>query len=360
MKTRINKIEEVVLKEGWDALIVEAPTDLYYLTGVILSAGRLLVRPGNSVLFVDGRYFEACSKATSIPVRFANGYGKGSSFHRENIFKGKKVAFDSFFTTFQKYRELEEIGEGSIQLIPVEHPIKTFREVKDEGEIHLLKKAAQLCVKGLHAILPLFKEGIEEREVAKELEIFWLKNGGDRLAFEPHIAFQENASMPHYHFGTRKLKKGDLIQLDLGVVKTHYCSDLSRVVSYGTGDKKWSSIYKVVYEAQATALDLCRPGILIKELDMAARAVIEKAGFGQYFTHSLGHGVGLEIHELPWVKSASPAGEKALIPGMVITIEPGIYLPNQGGIRLEDTIVITDQGYDILSHSPLSPTLPII
>lgn len=360
MTDRIIKTEQLVKKEGWDALIVDAPIDIYYLTGLSLSLGRLIVQKNESFLFVDGRYFEACKEALSIPVFLTQGYGKESSFQKQFSFSGKKIAFDSIFTSYKSFQDLEKSANGQALLIPIEQPITKLRERKEPKEIQLLKEAAQLSVRGFQRILQLLKSDISEEEIAMELELFWRKNGGDRLAFDSIIAFQENASKPHHRAGKRKLKKGEIIQIDIGVCKNNYASDMSRVVAYGTPHPKWKTIYEIVFKASQAALALCRPGVQVKEVDLAARELIAKAGFGEFFNHGLGHGVGLEVHELPVVKSNFAAQDKKLESGMVITIEPGIYLPQEGGIRLEDTIVITENGYENLTALPLSSEIPII
>lgn len=360
MLTRIEKTQQLIAKSGWDYLIIDAPIDLYYLAGVELSLGRLLIGQKQATLFVDGRYFESCQKAVHFPVKLTKGYGKESAFYQEVDLKNKKVAFDGATTTYLAAKDLEQLLGPTTQLLPIRHPLAPLREIKEKKEIDLLKKSATLASEGLQWVLGILKEGISEEEVAMKLEIFWKENGGDKLAFDPIIAFQENASQPHYRAGKRRLKRGDIIQFDIGVFKTRYASDLSRVFAFGKSDPLWEKIYSIVYRAQKKALDTLRPGIPIQEVDKAARDLIKTEGYGQYFPHSLGHGLGLELHEQPLIKSDPPFGERVLEEGMCITIEPGIYLPSQGGIRLEDAILITSSGYEPLFPLPLSETLPVI
>ena len=198
-------------------------------------------------------------------------------------------------------------------------------------------------------VLSLLKEEISEAELALELEFFWKKRGAKKLAFDPIIAFGANSSMPHYRAGLAKLQSHTSILIDIGVVLSHYHSDMTRVVHFGTPTSVIEKIYSIVEEAKARALALCCPGTLVGELDRAARDWIASQGYGERFTHSLGHGVGLDIHEPPTIRDSGLYRTLPLQPGMVITIEPGIYLPGIGGVRLEDTVLITENGHENLT-----------
>lgn len=348
---RLKKVRERLEQENLEALIVDFPVDLFYLTDQELSLGRLVVERERSTLFVDGRYYEACHASLGFPVILTSGYEKESAFGRWWKFAGKRVGFDADKTSYDDYSRLFNFGA---ELVPLRNPIKKIRAIKDLEEIALLKQAALLGSEGYDYLLSLLKPGIREKELASELELFWLKKGADRLAFAPHIAFGEGASQPHYHSGDRPLKRGDTILIDIGVVREKYHSDMTRVVFLGKPKKELETIYSIVFDAYQSALALCRPGTPIGSLDQAAREVIAHAGFKEFFPHSLGHGVGLEIHELPVIRSTGADAELPLEEGMVITIEPGIYLPKIGGVRLEDTVVITENGYQNLTQRPLS------
>lgn len=353
---RIKNIQKYLRKQDCDALIIDEPIDLFYLTDIELSLGRLLILHNKAVLFVDGRYFEACRKKTSLPVVLTSGYGKNSAFAAtlEKILpKGKILSFDGITESYQNFTDLKKLARGCWSLKALIDPVKKARAIKDADEIEALRKAAKLGAKGFDHVLTLLKEGITERKVAHQLEIFWLEKGGEKCAFPPIIAFGENTSQPHYRSGERRLKQGDIVLIDIGVVLKKYNSDMTRTLFFGDPDPKLLEIYSVVREAQALALERCVPGTKIKDVDGAARDFIAKKGFGNYFPHGLGHGVGLEIHELPLVKRLISYEEEILAPGMVITIEPGIYLPGLGGVRLEDTIVINEKGYENLTLRPV-------
>jgi Xaa-Pro aminopeptidase len=353
---RIEKLQKLFKENNLSAFIVDNPIDLYYLVGQKLSLGRLIVEEREATLFVDGRYFEACSKTAPVPVVLTSGYGKGSAFSKWWKLAGKKVGFDADYTTYAGFEGLLEL---SSELLALKSPVRHLREIKEAGEIDKLKSAAELGSKGFDYVLSLLREGITEKEVAVELELFWLKAGAEKPAFLPHIAFGEGSAQPHYLVSERPLKKGDLVLIDIGVVLDHYHSDMTRVVAYGKPPAKLCTLYQIVYEAYHAALKLCRPNVKIGDVDKAARALIEAKGYKEHFPHGLGHGVGLEIHESPRIHSIGADADRPLKEGMVITIEPGIYLAKMGGVRLEDTLVITQTGYENITNRPIKESLPI-
>lgn len=347
---RIKKLQKLILKQDLVGLIVDDPIDLFYLTGLDLSLGRLLVGKEEAHLFVDGRYFEACKRLSSLPVYPSE--KKGFEKFLQSWRKGRgKLGFDSSYTSFQNFLELSALCKGKFSLEPWEKPLAQLRVIKDKEEIAIIKKAATLNGKALLYAASLLKEGITEEEIAQEIELYFLKHGGEKNAFKPIVAFGENAAECHYRPSMkRKLKKGDCVLIDQGVVINHYNSDLTRTFFFGPPHKEVKKIYKIVYKALHEALKKCRPQTTLGELDEIARTIIEEEGYGKFYPHGLGHGVGLEIHEYPRVKNVKPFKDVPLEEGMVITIEPGIYLPGVGGVRLEELIVITKTGYKDLTN----------
>ncbi len=337
---RIEKVQHKLKEWKVDLLVVDNPLDLLYLTGQELSAGRLFIFETDAALYVDGRYYETCKKAASLPVFL---HAKQSPFP---TFVGQRIGFDATFTT---YADFEKLACLKGERVPLISPVLHIRMVKEAEEVARLREAAVLGSKGYDYVRTLLKEGVTEEQVAIELELFWRRAGGERVAFSPHIAFGAHSAYPHYHVGPYSLKKGETVLIDIGVVLDHYHSDMTRVVFFGDPDPQLVEIYHIVRRAQEAALECCRPGIAISEVDCAARSLIEAEGYGGQFLHSTGHGVGLEIHELPWVRKE---GEGVLEPGMVLTVEPGIYVPGLGGIRLEDTVVITPEGHENLTNRP--------
>ncbi|MGZ3732369.1 MAG: M24 family metallopeptidase [Parachlamydiaceae bacterium] len=357
---RLQKLQKHLKSLSCDILLVEDTTNIYYMTGIDLSLGKLLIDSEGACLFVDSRYYENCQKQCPFSVILLENGAIEQWITQRHAFV--TIGFDSSSTPFATYQAWKKkfaslkrrLGKSTLlKFIPLHAPFRMLRCIKDSEEIALLRNAAQLGSEGFDFVSNSLVAGISELELAQELEIFWKRKGSKSLAFEPIIAFGANGSMPHYRPGKTRLKNGDSVLIDIGVNVAHYHSDMTRVVFFGPAQKKMRQIYDIVREAQAQALQLCKPGTPIQKLDLAARSYITKAGFGENFTHSLGHGVGLEIHEAPSLSQKLPDKNLKLQEGMVITIEPGIYLPDIGGVRLEDTVVITENGYENLTNRPV-------
>lgn len=349
MRERFKRLRKMMAEKKCDLLIVDGLTNLFYLTGQQMSAGKLLVGARSAKLFVDGRYIERCKKEVEVPSVLTS-----PEIMKKEIAKagrGSSLGFDSAETSYNDFLELKALVRGTgVKLVPVPNFVQTLRAVKDDEEIKLLREASVLGSEGYDYLLGLIKPGVTELQLAKELEIYWLKRGSRGVAFESIIAFGSNSSMPHYRPNpTVKLKKGQPVLIDIGVNDRHYNSDMTRVVFCGKASSEMKKIYEVVRIAQEKALLLCKPGAKIGDIDAAARGYIESQGYGKYFTHNLGHGVGIDIHEQPWMRKESKV---VLEKGMVITIEPGVYLPDVGGVRIEDTVLITAKGHENLTNRP--------
>ncbi|MBA3958716.1 MAG: aminopeptidase P family protein [Parachlamydiaceae bacterium] len=365
--TRIQNALEHLEEWNCNALLIEDKINLYYLTGLQLSAGKLLLS-NKPTLFVDARYYEMCKKSSPVPVELV----ETSQDPLQQLLKAwncsgvQTLGVDGETCSHKHYlaieKSLNEYTKATISLKSLDNPIRTLRMIKDPYECQRLREAALLGSQGFDFVCSHLRTGISEAELALELELFWKKKGSKGLAFEPIIAFAKNSSMPHYRAGDERLKPGDAVLVDIGVNFEHYHSDMTRMVYYGTPNPKMLAIHAIVQEAQAAALKMCKPGTTIGALDKAARDHISAKGYGEYFTHSLGHGVGLEIHELPAIRNGAPYKDMVLEAGMVVTIEPGIYLSDLGGVRIENTVIITENGYEDLtlrSPKPLIKTIDI-
>lgn len=352
---RIEKVRKRLPELNCDCLLVDDKVNLYYLTGLQLSVGQLIIHTKGANLLVDNRYFELCKKKCPVPVALSSQNALKQLFMEECSFVNS-LGFNSETTSYKSFLELKKnnthINGRRLSLQPIDNIVKSIRSIKDKEEITLLEEAGILGSFGFDFVCDNLREGITEIELANRLEIFWKQRGSKTVAFDPIIAFGPNSSMPHYRAGDAVLKKGSVVLIDIGVNLKHYHSDMSRVVYFGEPDPQMLVIHQIVEQAQRAALELCRPGTLIGDLDRTARDLITEKGYGEYFIHSLGHGVGLEIHELPVLRNVSPYKEIPLQEGMVITIEPGIYLPDLGGVRIEDTVVITSSGYKNLTNRP--------
>ncbi len=348
-----NKIRIENLKKTLDAaevLLITDPIDIYYLTGHQLSEGRLMVSSQEAVLYVDGRYFEAVSQEVGQEVGFSVDLWDKDSLKKVLNSYSKSYSTLLFVNSYSYalYESVKKHFSGQIK--PINNPVASLRLIKDEQEKQKMRLAAQLGSLGFDFIKNSLHKGVSEKQLAIELEIFYRRHGGEGCSFEPIIAFAENSSRPHYRSGNRTLKEGDLVLIDIGVTLDHYQSDMTRVLFYETPLEKMVEVYEVVLSAQKAALKLCRSGVTPRALDGAARGYIASKGYGEYFIHNLGHGIGLQVHESPFLRGEGELSDVPIPSGACITIEPGIYLPNIGGVRLEDTILITDEGYEDLTR----------
>ena len=305
---RVKKVQDMLAQKAVDALLIEDEVNLYYMTGLSLSASKLLVTHQEAMLFVDARYLELCQKRSPFPVQLLD------PSKLDQIFQGvfasiRTLAFASDKLSYHGYMQLKKQLDAlphPIQLVPLQNPLQAIRLYKDQEEIEKLKSASNLGSAGFDFLCSILHEGISEEEAASELEIFWKKSGASSAAFDPIIAFGANSSMPHYRAGQARLEKGQIILIDIGVTLNHYHSDMTRVAFFEAADALLLSIHSIAQNAQEAALEKCRPGTPLGALDTAAREVIDKAGYGKHFTDSLGHGIGLEVHEYPTIKNADP------------------------------------------------------
>ncbi len=338
---RLKRLQGELAKAGIDGCLIERPVDLYYFTGLKLSAGKLLVHAQGTRLLVDGRYLQIAKERAPFPTH-PDKQEELSAFCREHAVKS--LGFDEKNTSYERYTRLQKGAPA--ELIFCAAILNSVRCVKDPLEIAKMRRSAELLWQGFTFIKGELKTGIAEREVAKRFEIFCLERGAEGLAFEPIIAFGANSAMPHHRSGKACLKEREIALIDIGVVLDSYCSDMTRVVFHGQEEPRLKQLYEITRRAQKSALSLCRPGSLFKELDEAVRAVFREEKVEELFVHSLGHGIGLETHEFPRIKYDGEDGNVVLAPGMVFTVEPGLYVPGLGGVRYEDTIVITEKGYE--------------
>src|SRR6185436_14730252 len=322
---RVSKLQAFLKSWKADGCLIENPLDLFYLTGLELSLGGLIVLPNTAKLFVDGRYIEFAKKNSPFPVELLSTEAVNSFLRPVQT-----LVFDSSSTTVHRYDQLKKLEKN---LSGISQPLRQLRLIKDPAEIKAMKKSAAVVWKGFEHIRRSLKVGITEKELALSFEIFFRKNGAEKLSFNPIIAFGKNSAYPHYRAGDVKLKKDQLVLVDIGVVVDHYHSDMTRTIFFGKPDPRLVLLETVVKKAHAEALSLCKSGTKIEDLDKAARRVIQKAGLQELILHSLGHGIGLETHEFPRIKYQGEDQNVILCEGMVVTIEPGLYLPGVGGVR---------------------------
>ncbi|MGE5473587.1 MAG: M24 family metallopeptidase [Ignavibacteriales bacterium] len=342
-QSRIKKLRDSFNSNNIDALIVENHYNVYYLSGFTGTNGYLLIEKGRSFLITDSRYLEQ-AKIECKDYEVVN-QGKdiyGTLFNILDETNIKNLGFEGNYITLKRFGEYEERLTG-INLISVKGEIKKLRETKDLQEIQKIKTAANIADMAFNHILNYLKPGITENEISLEIEYFMKKQGASEISFETIVASGVRSSMPHGVATSKIIEYGDTVTLDFGCIYDRYCSDMTRTVFIGQAQEKIKEIYKIVLEAQQSAIQMLEPGLVCKDADAEARSIISKSGYGPNFGHSLGHSLGLEVHEEP---SLSYNSEKILKPGMVVTIEPGIYLEGIGGVRIEDLILITENGYE--------------
>lgn len=343
--TRISHLKKALKKAELDACLIENPIDLFYYTGLKLSSGRLLIHEDETHLFVDGRYLQMAKKNSFYQTSLDSPQKLLDCCQKLKV---ARLGFDGRNTSYDRFLLLEQWkkqGRRDIGLIASSSLFKTLRMIKDRQEITQMKKSADLLWTGFTFINRSLKKGITEKELSRRFEIFCLEHGADGLAFEPIIAFGPNSAMPHYRSQNVALKEGDAVLIDIGVVLNGYHSDMTRVVFYKKENPYLRHLYEIVQKSQKNALKLCQPGVKFKELDLAVRQVMREENVEDLFIHSLGHGIGLETHEFPRIKYDGDDKDVILQSGMVFTVEPGLYVPGKGGVRYEDTIVITASGY---------------
>lgn len=348
MENRILKIRSYLEEKDLDAFLIIKKQNIRYLSGFTGSSGQLIITRSNNYLITDFRYIEQ-AKLQSPNYQIIKQEKKiidtvKDICHKERI---KRIAFEEDQMVFKAYetynRELKPIC-----LIPASHFLEKIRVIKDHDEIVLLKKAVDLADQAFKRILPYIKPGIKEKEIALELEFFLRKMGAEEKSFDFIVASGIRGALPHGVASDKELEKGEFVTMDFGCIFEGYCSDLTRTVGVGKLGSKQIEIYNIVLEAQTAGINSLRPFVKCQDVDSTAREVIIKAGYGDYFGHCLGHGVGLEVHEEPRLAKEN---HELLQPGMVVTIEPGIYIPGFGGVRIEDMVLIHENYIEILSKS---------
>lgn len=331
LEARLKKAQVFLKSKGLKAALFEAPEDLLYYTGLTLSLGALLIKPSSATLYIDSRYREQCEK--KAPMNLAE-------YAKLKLVKGA-IAFDDGKTSALRLKALRKIAtKSSAKLKAHSHMGMHLREEKDAPEVKTISRACALACEAMAFVEQKLKPGITERALAKAIEIFYLERGAS-ISFDPIVAFGPRSAMPHSTPEEHKLKKGDTVLIDMGCKVDHYASDMTRVFFCGPPSKKMQHIYNVVKSALEKAEALCKPGARIADIDKEVRSLIKEADLPPY-EHALGHGVGLCVHELPFISEKAKA--KKLKTGMVITIEPGIYIPGLGGVRLENQLLITAKG----------------
>ncbi|NLE08765.1 MAG: aminopeptidase P family protein [Dehalococcoidales bacterium] len=346
---RIEKLRKALDEQGLDGMFISQSDNRFYLSNFTGSSGYLLITAERVFLATDFRYYEQVERQAPEFTLFEVSGKMSEWFPRLVAVPGlKKLGFESTDISFAVYRILTESlnRDSGIQLVPTEGIVDALRAVKDTYEIESIKQAVEITDKAFAYIEKTITPGMTERAVAWELEKFQRDMGSQSLPFDIIVGSGVNASLPHAVPSDKEIKTGEPVVIDMGARINGYCSDFTRTICIGEPDDTFKKVYDTVLGAQLTAISLIRKGMTGREADGFARTVIHNAGYGEYFGHSLGHGTGLAAHEKPFV---GPNSDDILDNGMVFSVEPGIYLPGWGGVRIEDLVLCENGVVTILS-----------
>jgi Xaa-Pro aminopeptidase len=347
VKHRLLKATDTLKIHGLHAMLFTDMVNVRYLTGFTGTDGALLLTKTDSVFFCDSRYTtQASGQVTCEVVEYKNKLTDLVDHLSQNNLK--KVGFESSVISVADFNQLKKNSGVAVEWIPVED-FSSLRIIKDEAEIALIEQATQTSALAFDSVLPMIVPGQSESSIALSLEIAIRRQGAEEKSFDFIVASGERGALPHGVASDKIIESTDLVTIDYGCRFNGYCSDETVTLAMGKPAKQLRKIHDIVLKAHDLAIAKIKPGVLLKDIDAVARGYIDKSGYGAYFGHGLGHGVGLQVHEAPRV---SPLSKGLTEVGMVFTVEPGIYLPGLGGVRIEDIIVVTSDGCRILTRLP--------
>ncbi len=348
-KRRLARLRELMKEKGVKALLLTDAVNVEYVSGFTGGDSYAFILPRHQYILTDGRYTEMAGKeAPDFTVltrkpKMEKIIEKVARRHRLKVisFEGFRITYD----TLKAYRK----AVSSVRWKAERPLVHTLRKIKEPGEVAKVQECVRVAQAAMRVVKKKLRPGITEIDVAAELEYQMRKRGAKKPAFDTIVAAGPHSSQPHAAAGRRKFRAGDAVTIDWGANLNGYNSDLTRVFFLGRGRPGFRKIYEITLEAQRRAIEMIKPGARIAQIDAAARDYIAERGYGPQFTHSLGHGLGMEVHEAPGISNTN---RSTLEPGMVFTVEPGIYIPGFGGVRVEDDVVVTKKGVKVLSGFP--------
>lgn len=348
MSKRINKLREELAQLGADAFITEKAENRFYLSGFTGSTAWVIVTAEDSFLVTDFRYVEQAQEQAP-DFKVINNERKAvdcmARLLKENGVN--RLAFEAGSVSFQTYSDWSKAFD-SVEMVPTNGLVEKIRMFKDESEMVIIREAVRIAEAAFEHIQGFIRPGVREVEVALELEYFMRKQGASGSAFDMIVASGARGALPHGRASEKVIQAGEMVTLDFGAAYKGYNSDITRTLSVGEPDPKLKEIYDIVLRAQLAGLQALQPGVSCKDADAATRDIITAAGYGDAYGHSAGHGLGLEVHEMPGLSTVSTY---VLEPGMLVTMEPGIYVSGLGGVRIEDDVWITADGHENLNKS---------
>ena len=349
---RLQNLRDKLLPDGPNGLLIGSSPNRRYLSGFRGSAGWLLITASAACLTVDFRYVEQAKQETAgFEVLHVSGDLQAwlpGLLSKMGISRLGIEADHLSYSTYQAISRLSKTAAPSFKLLPLKNVVESLRMVKDKAELAAVEKACKIADDAIQDLALRLEAGVSEKQVAWNLECLLRQQGSETLPFEIIVASGPNAALPHAQPSDRLIGDGETVIMDFGARCGGYCSDMTRTFMIGEQTEKFNTVYNIVLGAQMTALSILEKGMSGRSADALARGMIENAGYGEFFGHGLGHGVGLETHELPRIGGLS---DDILQDDMAFTVEPGIYLPGWGGVRIEDTVTITDGKLRTLTHA---------
>ncbi|GIP37624.1 putative peptidase YqhT [Paenibacillus sp. J31TS4] len=347
-QARVAKLRQSLAELGLEAIVLTNSHNRRYITGFTGSSGYVLVTADRAFLLTDFRYMtQAAEQAAGFEIVEHNAKVMLTVRELLSDLGISRVGFEQNDVTFGTYVAYKS-DLGSIELVPTEQVVERLRMYKDAEELRIMREAAKLADDTFAYILTKLKPGVSERAIALEMEMYMRSHGATSSSFDTIVASGERSALPHGVASDRLLGSNEYVKLDFGAYYQGYCSDLTRTVCLGEPTDKHKDIYKIVLEAQMNVLENLKPGMTGREGDALARDIIRKYGYGDHFGHGTGHSLGMQVHEAPRL---SPSCDTVLEPGMTMTVEPGIYLPGFGGVRIEDDVVLTESGNERLTFA---------
>jgi Xaa-Pro aminopeptidase len=349
---RLRKLRTSIAEKGLDALLLSQPKNLLYISGFTGSSGWLLISGQNAILATDFRYVEQ-AKGESPDFEIIQTKRELRDWLPGLVFDlgWHKLGFEANFISYESYHTLSEAMEtkqANLELVPTTGIVEQLRSIKEPEELGLITKALELTEAAFEQAKAIIRPGITEKEAAWEIEKFLRQEGSEEMPFKIIVASGPNSALPHAQPTEKIIRSGETVLIDMGARINGYCSDFTRTLFLGKADKTFREIYNIALKAQTIAIEKVESGMDASQADRLARSVVEQAGYGDAFGHGLGHGVGLAVHEFP---TLGPSSSDSLADGMVFTIEPGIYLAGQGGVRIEDMVVLKKGKAKVLTRA---------